>query len=96
MNYISNVSFIMNHAHKGGGVCLEMNSKLYIQKEENCLNPLNSTFVGTQTRSRSNRKCIKQEGARRQAIIHSVKIEILKINLNMDHTNLYSYLLVVA
>ena len=32
MNYISNMSFIMNHAHKGGGVCLEMNSKLYIQK----------------------------------------------------------------
>ena len=39
------MSFIMNHAHKGGGVCLEMNSKLYIQKEENYWNPLNSALL---------------------------------------------------
>ena len=49
--------------------------------------------VGTQTRSRSNRKYKKQEGARRQAIAYSVKVEILKINLNPDRTTcMYSHI----
>ena len=44
-NYISYMSFIMNHAYKGGGVCLEMNSKLYIQKEENFWNQIGKKFL---------------------------------------------------
>ena len=52
-----------------------------------------SGAVGTQTRSRSNRKYKKQEGARRQAIAYSVKVEILKINLNPDRTTcMYSHI----